>query len=239
MKTASTGPSPAERARTILTRTASADVSGPDAPGEWSLRRLVLCPDPVPADRAGRPVEVEVADAAPLAVRERIRGRVRFAGSAVEEPDCDALHVHARTLTLVEDQRHELVVDDLLAADPDPLHAVEASMLSHLDASHTDVLETLTRLVDTRHRQGVVRVWPYRLDRHGLVLRLEYAQGHRDHRLSFFHPLASPQQLQHEMSLLIGHARHRVGPCAPTGLAPALRAAAAARRLCSPERDET
>jgi hypothetical protein len=238
--------SPSERARTILASSSSVEVTsaaGGTAPQDWMLRSLVLSAGSVPS-RSVLPVEVEVADAAPLPVRDRIRARVRVAGSTTPEPDCDALHVHARRVTLVEDGTStDIAVDDLLAAEPDLLHDVEASVLGHLDSAHGDVVETLTRLLDARHLLGVVRVWPYRLDRHGLVLRLEYVTGHADHRLAFPAPLPSADRLSHEMTLLIARAASRPAPCArhprPSGaLAPILRAAAAAQRLCSPQHDE-
>ena len=102
---------------------------------------------------------------------------------------------------------------------------------------------TLTRLVDARLRQGVVRVWPYRLDRHGLVLRLEYATGHADQRLAFREPLASPDQLPAGLTELIERAVEHALPCARRAtsgpLGPILRSAAAVRRVCGSEHCDT
>jgi hypothetical protein len=158
-------------------------------------------------------------------------------------PGCGALHVHPREVVLVADgDRVHVDVEELLAAEPDPLHAVEAATLAHLEARHRDVVVTLTRLVDARLRQGVVRVWPYRLDRHGLVLRLEYVSGHADHRLAFREPLTSPRQLPAEMTALIERAAAQALPCARRTtagtLGSILRSAAAVRRVCGDEPGE-
>jgi hypothetical protein len=236
--------SPSQRARTILATSTSAHVigAGGDEPLGRPADRLVLCADPVAPGVPARPVEVEVADAAPLTTRERIRGRVRISGPAVTQAGCAALHVHPHAVVLLADgEQVDVGVEDLLAAEPDPLHLVEASTLAHLEARHGDVVVALTRLVDARLRQGVVRVWPYRLDRHGLVLRLEYATGHADHRLTFSEPLTSPQQLPAEMTALITRAlEHRI-PCARRTaagpLGPILRSAAAVRRVCGSDPD--
>ncbi len=236
---------PSQRARTILATSTSAHVTGEgvDEPVAQPTDRLVLCAEPLsPADRA-HAVEVEVADAAPLTTRERIRGRVRISGSAVTLTGCGALHVHPRAVVLLaEGEQLDIDVADLLAAEPDPLHAVEAATLAHLEAQHVDVIETLTRLVDVRLRQGVVRVWPYRLDRYGLVLRLEYATGHADHRLAFRAPLTSKDQLTDAMTALIQRAVSEALPCARRAtsgpLGQILRSAAAVRRVCGSDHGE-
>lgn len=236
--------SPGQRARTILATSTSAHVTGEgvDEPLTQPTDRLVLCAEPLSAADRVQSIEVEVADAAPLTTRERIRGRVRICGSAVTLTGCGALHVHPREVVLLVDgEQLDVDVADLLAAEPDPLHAVEAGTLAHLEAQHGDVVETLTRLVDARLRQGVVRVWPYRLDRHGLVLRLEYATGHADQRLAFRRPLSSKDELTAAMTALIQRALAEVVPCArrPTAgpLGPILRSAAAVRRVCGSEHD--
>lgn len=237
--------SASQRARTILATSSSAHVTGAglDEPLAQPTDRPVLCADPVADGQRVQPVEVEVADAAPLTTRERIRGRVRISGCAVTSAGCGALHVHPREVVLLADGgRVDIDVAELLTAEPDPLHAVEASTLAHLEARHGDVVVTLTRLVDARLRQGVVRVWPYRLDQHGLVLRLEYATGHADQRLAFREPLTSPEQLPAEMTALITRAITEPLPCArrttagPMG--PILRSAAAVRRVCGSNPDD-
>lgn len=241
-------PTPAERTRTILTRCTSAEVSGSTTlagPGpataqdDWQPRTLTVSPRCCGPD-AGVAVEVEVADAAPLPGRDRIRGRVRIVGTSDPEQAPGALHVYAARVALTEGASTlEIDLDALWDAEPDPLHEVEATMLGHLDRSHADVVALLTRLVPGRLLQGVTRVWPYRLDRHGLVLRLEHASGSTDHRLAFRSPLESPERLQTEVQLLVTRARARRPPCAwpiaPHGVGEVLRAAPAADRLCRPQ----
>ena len=102
--------SPSQRARTILATSSSAHVTGAgfDEPLAQPADRLVLCADPVADGQPVQPVEVEVADAAPLTTRERIRGRVRISGCAVTSAGCGALHVHPREVVLLADGDSEL-----------------------------------------------------------------------------------------------------------------------------------
>lgn len=240
-----TSPSPAERARTILARPVTMCVCGTHGAQDWDSRALVLQPDPPVAHASTRRVSVEVADAAPLPVRERIRGRVRAVGSMVDDARGETLLLHARTLTLVEDDvSTEVDVSSVLAAEPDVLVSVEAAMLGHLDVRHGQVLPALVALVDPRHLQGDVRVWPYRLDRYGLVLRMEHADGHVDQRLGFRRSLISADHLVHEMALLFARARNKpaeprtVPVPPPRGVEEVIRASGSASRLCSPQPDD-
>ena len=248
-----TSPSPAERARTILARPVTMFVCGADGAQDRDARALVLRPDP-PATHSTTPsathtatrrVSVEIADAAPLPVRERIRGRVRAVGSMVEDPGDATFLLHAHTLTLVEDEASkEVDVTSVLAAEPDPLMMVEAAMLGHLDLQHGQILPALVALVDPRHLRGDVRVWPYRLDRYGLVLRMEHPAGHVDQRLGFRRALTSADHLVHEMALLFARARNqpaepRTEPVPPPReVEQVIRASGSASRLCSPQQDD-
>lgn len=126
----------------------------------------------------------------------------------VEDPEGATFLLHARTVTLVEGATStDVDVTSVLAAEPDPLVGVEAAMLGHLDLQHGQVLPALVALVDPRHLQGDVRVWPYRLDRYGLVLRVEQPGGHVDQRLGFRRALTSADHLVHEMALLFARGR--------------------------------
>ncbi|MEJ8671573.1 DUF2470 domain-containing protein [Streptomyces sp. MS1.AVA.1] len=58
-------------------------------------------------------------------------------------------------------------------------------MLGRLDAAHADTVAPLARLLPAREQLGAAGVRPLRLDRHGLVLRLETADSHHDVRLPF------------------------------------------------------
>ena len=245
---------PVERARTILARCTSAEVycqplvaAAGERVGEggaWQLRTLTVSPahELDAADPAMEPVEVEVADAAPLPTRDRIRGRVRVVGTTRLGGPYDVLHVCANEVTLEEDgETVDVDLAALMVTGTDPLYEVEASMLGHLESTHADVLEMLARLVGARDLQGVVRVWPYRLDRHGLVLRLEHVTGHVDRRLHFRRTLCSPDELQAEMQALIGRAaglRACGRPRETSRLGDVLSAAPAADQLCRPQGDE-
>lgn len=115
-------------------------------------------------------------------------------------------------------------------------------LLGHLDLQHGQILPALVALVDPRHLQGDVRVWPYRLDRYGLVLRMEHPGGHVDQRLGFRRLLTSADHLVHEMALLFARARNqpaepRTGP-GPREAEEVIRASGSASRLCSPQPDD-
>jgi hypothetical protein len=236
---------PAERARTILAGALTADLVGADGlRAQWPMERLTLGRGPDPgAWTPDRRCLVDVADAAPVAGRERIRGRLRVFGFDVAACAGPALHLDVERAVLAEGGRSvELTVDDLLDAAPDPLRWCEASVLTHLTSAHEDVLLLLVRLLDPADLQGAVRVWPLRLDRHGIELRVEYATGHRDRALDFDSAVGSADELTAAMTRLIARARTVAAMrCARARAAPArtpvdavIRAAAAARRLCSP-----
>ncbi|WP_018222103.1 DUF2470 domain-containing protein [Salinispora pacifica] len=154
---------------------------------------------------------VEITDVAPTPVRERVRGRGTFSGWLTPvTPGATGDH---EDLTVEFDLAAvELSVDgattavdpaDFAAAEPDPLAAEEAELLCHLDRHHPRTVESLCRLVAPRHRHGVRRVVPLRLDRHGLVLRLERMSGHRDVRLGFTPALRHPDELRERMATLV------------------------------------
>jgi hypothetical protein len=84
------GPPVAERARTVLSRATSADVgwlgrdAGPSIETVVATRVQILDGR---RNRGGQPVTVEIAEAAPLAVRERILARLRVSGQAFTDPE--------------------------------------------------------------------------------------------------------------------------------------------------------
>ncbi len=65
----------------------------------------------------------------------------------------------------------------------------------------------VTQLVEPRDLIGVTRVAPLRLDRYGVVLRLQRACGHRDVRLVFPETLSSPVQAVVQVQTPLAHAR--------------------------------
>jgi hypothetical protein len=101
----------------------------------------------------------------------------------------------------------EIEPDELTLAEPDPLAENEAEMLAHLAGAHSDSIELLSQLVEPRLLNGVTRVDPLRLDRYGIVLRLQRASGHRDVRLGFPVPLRSPVQALVQIQFLLACAR--------------------------------
>jgi hypothetical protein len=166
-------------------------------------------------------VTVEIADAAPLPVRDRILSRLRISGRAVIDPeDATVLKVVPSAVSL-EEGGVVVPVDlaEFLTVEPDPLACEEGALLSHLDAVHPVFVARLTSLVDSRHRYGLVRVWPLRLDRHGIVLRLEYAGRHHDARLAFADSVRTSEEVRAQLHRLIAEAMRRRRACRSRGLA--------------------
>jgi hypothetical protein len=232
---------PAVRARSVLARALTAHVtwldSGPD-PGPTSdpavVSRVVLDRPDQPADGhrviPTRPVVVEIADVAPLPVAHRVRARVRLQGHAAVLPD-GGVALRAIAAELEEPGgRTPVSPADLWAAEPDPVAAAEGAFLSHLVHGHAELTRSLTRLVDEEILDGALTATPVALDRHGLVLRVEYRRGHRDVRLPFAEEAASFDEVRaglRELAL-------RAQSC-PRQVADVFRAGPAAARICAPE----
>jgi hypothetical protein len=163
-------------------------------------------------------VLVEVAEAAAVPVRSRILARLRVAGRAVGAADgAGQVSVRPAAVTLEESGITAAVdVAAFDAARPDPLGCFEASFLSHLDAAHPDAVAALTRLVDPRRLYGVVRVWPLRLDRFGVVLRLEHLRRDQDVRLPFADPAVTADEARAGLHALVEAGRRR-RPCQGRG----------------------
>lgn len=221
--TAVMGPPVPERARTVLSRASSGQVEWLDQdPGSPSATfvasRLSFLESR--GNRVGRPVTVEIAEAAPVPVRERILSQLRLSGQALPDPeDPTVLQLVPSAITLEEAGSVVPVsVPEFFSAEPDPLACCEAALLSHLDAAHPDLLATLTSLVDSPHRYGVVRVWPLRLDRHDIVMRLEYARRHHDARLPFADPVRTPEEVRDQLHALVSEAVRRRRACRTRGL---------------------
>ncbi len=238
------GPTAAERARTIFSRAMTSQVRwlsepSPDAEelGEWSGAGVRIVGDHCGSADA-RPVAVEVAEVATLPVRERILARVRLVGYAA--PEHDAAHdgserdgsqqgteqdagnvlmvVPAAISLQVEGENPEPVSpEEFLTARPDALAEHESGMLSHIDHAHREFVDVLTALVEPRLRQGVATVWPLRLDRYGIVLRLEYASRHRDVALPFQAEAETPEEGRAQLMRLAHIATLRRHSCRPSG----------------------
>jgi hypothetical protein len=213
-------PAAAERARSVLATawscTVTAEGGREDLVGAHTVTEAGRVLLDVPEDSAlfaaavcaprGEPSAVlEFADVAPVPVRRRIRARLWLSGwFAVEEG-----RLAFRATRVVLRQPSGAVVVDLeefAVAAPDPLAAAEARLLTHLADCHPDAVERLTRLVDSDSLQGVVRVQPLAVDRHGLTLRIERARTHGDVRLPFHQPADDVGRLTERMHVLLGQA---------------------------------
>ncbi|HEX4394016.1 MAG TPA: DUF2470 domain-containing protein [Mycobacterium sp.] len=90
----------------------------------------------------------------------------------------------------------------LLAARPDPFSALESSWIKHLDTAHRDVVARLAARLPARLRRGDVR--PLGLDRYGMRLRVESAEGDNDVRLPFRKPVDDIVGLGQAIRVLMG-----------------------------------
>jgi hypothetical protein len=188
---------------------------------------------------AGAPAVLELADYAPLPLREPVRSLVWIRGRlhqvspstvsglldliAAEHPDPALLQVQtpgsgpvahgdARYL-LARLEIESVVVTDatgaeavdaaaLLAARPDPFCALESCWIKHLDTAHRDVVARLAARLPARLRRGDVR--PLGIDRYGMRLRVESAEGDRDVRLPFHKPVDDIVGLSQAIRVLMG-----------------------------------
>nr|BFE63479.1 DUF2470 domain-containing protein [Dactylosporangium thailandense] len=214
----STLPTPAERLRSLLAAAGSLTLHVPgrrcDLVGAHRVEggRILL---DVPLDAINGADDsaavLELTDVAPTSVRSRVRARATFGGWLGVHP-AGGLALDLAEATLQDPaygRDAEITVDPdaFAAAEPDPLAHVEADLLCHLSDAHPDAVDRLTRLVPPHHLHGVKRVVPVRLDRYGVVLRLEFAGRARDVRLPFPTPLNRPEEAGDRMQELYAQAR--------------------------------
>ena len=171
---------------------------------------------------------VELADPAPVPLRESIRGLLWITGwlTALAEDKARALAVevardrpdprlldlgHGATLLTLRpaslvladgEGTHPVTLDGFAEATPDPFATQEAGWLRHLEVSHTDVVGALVRHLPEELRGGHIR--PLGLDRFGLRLRVEAPDQDHDVRLAFSHPVDTPAELSKELRRLVG-----------------------------------
>jgi hypothetical protein len=242
-------PNPAERAKTIATRNSPATLVPTAERTDRDTERVVpamhhvhvsgsvsiLLPDDHPlvaattqTQRRELAVMCELADHAPVDLREPIRGllwitgrlrpldpvaaRARAISIAETRPDHRLLDVgHGMTLLRLTpaslvladaDGTHSLRPHMFSAASPDPFHDYEAHWLRHLESDHSDVVGQLAKHLPPALRDGHIR--PLGLDRYGLRLRVEADSGDHDVRLAFSRPIDSPPQLAAELRRLVG-----------------------------------
>jgi hypothetical protein len=189
---------------------------------------------------SGAQTVLELADYAPLPLREPVRSLVWIRGRlhrvppsevremldliAAEHPtpallqvltpqsqpvaDGDTQYLLGRLeieTVVVTDATGAEAVDSaaLLAARPDPFCAFESCWIRHLDTAHRDVVARLaSRLPARLRRDGDVR--PLGVDRYGMRLRVESAEGDRDVRLPFHAPVDDVIGLGKAIRVLMG-----------------------------------
>lgn len=217
----------AELARSVLARATDAHArwlhdGEPADPGARVAGIVLVRDDALPDER--HLVVVEVADPAPVAVRERIRARVRLHGYAAADPERPGvlrLLVHGVELE-VGGRVTWIAPEQLRSAPVDPIAHGEGAFLQHLVTAHADLLQHLAQRLPTSHRH--TRVVPLAVDRHGLTLRAEDRAGHRDLRLDFPEPAATADDVRRGLVALAERP--------PTGLAALFRSGPAAARIC-------
>jgi hypothetical protein len=196
---------------------------------------------------AGAPAVLELADYAPLPLREPVRSLVWIRGRlhqvspsavsglldliAAEHPYPALLQVQTPRSRPVAAEESGPVADGdtqyllarleiesvvvtgatgaeavdaaaLLAARPDPFSALESSWIKHLDTAHRDVVARLAARLPARLRRGDVR--PLGIDRYGMRLRVESAEGDSDVRLPFRKPVDDIVGLGQAIRVLMG-----------------------------------
>ena len=240
-----TAPTTAERIRSTCVRAGGALLAVENAePLTTPLHHLLADGSfavvlPADSDADGVQAVLELADYAPLPLREPVRSLVWIRGRlhpvppsevrdmldliAAEHPDPALLQVRtpaSRAVAAGDTQyllaRLEIgsvVVTDatgaeavdsaaLLAARPDPFCALESCWIRHLDTAHRDVVARLASRLPARLRRGDVR--PLGIDRYGMRLRVESADGDRDIRLPFRTPVDDIVGLGKAIRVLLG-----------------------------------
>lgn len=171
---------------------------------------------------------LEVTDPTPVRLREPVRGLLWLTGwmhipdeeqaradvlsVAEQRPDSRLLDAgHGATVLRLESASMVLAdaeascsieLEKFGAAEPDPFCMMEDGWLRHLELSHRDVVGLLARHLPEQLRGGHIR--PLGLDKYGLRLRVESADGDHDVRLAFSQPVLDAKQLGGELRRLVG-----------------------------------
>ncbi|MFZ0834917.1 MAG: DUF2470 domain-containing protein [Mycobacterium sp.] len=182
-------------------------------------------------DADGVEAMLELTDHSPLPLRRPVRSLVWIRGGlrrvperivgalldvvAADDPNPALLQVNTLNsgLTLMWLRTESVViadaggaesvaVEDLLAARPDPFCAMESCWLQHIDAAHREVVDLLASRLPSAMRHGHVR--PLGLDRYGVRLRVEKADGDHDVRLPFSAPVHDLTGLGRAIRMLLG-----------------------------------
>jgi hypothetical protein len=180
------------------------------------------------APRGELTVVLELADPAPVRLREPVRGllwvtgwlraldrdgaRAAAVALAEQQPDPRVLDVgHGATVLRLSpvslviadaEGTRSMLPSEFAAADPDPFYLLEDNWLRHLDLTHRDVVGLLARHVPDALRGGHIR--PLGLDRFGLRLRVESTREDHDVRLAFSRPVSTTQEVAAELRRLVG-----------------------------------
>jgi hypothetical protein len=176
----------------------------------------------------GVPAVLELTDYAPLPLREPVRSLVWIRGRvqgvpdhavramvdmiATDHPNPALLDIGCGQALFLLEIESVVVADavgadtvsmhELLAARPDPFCEFESAWLHHLDNDHPEVLARLAGKLPAPLRRGRVR--PLGLDRYGVQLRVEGADGDHDVRLPFAAPVHDIPALSRAIRLLMG-----------------------------------
>lgn len=176
-------------------------------------------------------VMLELADAAPVDLREPVRGLLWITGhlTAVDDERARRIavglaeyHPHPALLELGHGARMvrltpgsavlsdaegtaALAPVDLAAARPDPFCRYEHHWLGHLEQAHPEVFTALAR-----HLPGPLRdvrdrrVRPLGVDRCGLRLRVEAGDQDHDVRLAWQAPITTVDELRTQFQRMVG-----------------------------------
>ncbi|MEZ5212288.1 DUF2470 domain-containing protein [Gordonia sp. (in: high G+C Gram-positive bacteria)] len=233
-------PCDAERIQTACRRahegTLSVDGCAPAAVAMVHLfesEAFMVVPDDAPARALagpaldGVPAMLELADCAPISLRERVRSLIWLSGRvhsvptelerelaieiAGDHPDSRLLDVgHGHCLlrlhldnAVIATAAGASSVDAaaLSGAQPDPFWEYEGQWLSHLDADHQDLVYRLASRFPKHLQRGRVR--PLGLDRFGITFRIETPTDDADVRLPFVRPCAEVGDLSAALHELV------------------------------------
>jgi len=131
------------------------------------------------------PATADFADVSPVGGRDRVRANLRLTGTLRREQSaCEAapwtLQIstcHWQEFDGAAPATIDLEVARLSGVRPDPLAGDEAELIMHLHAAHLGVVERLSRLVPVDRLHGAIRVAVWRMEREGITLRIERANG--------------------------------------------------------------